>query len=228
MAISDYSTTAASNTAISGIDITGATGKVKDGDNAIRQLMADIKAGVPYLSGTAIVMPSGTSLNPDADDGASLGTASIRWSDLFLASGSVINWDNGDATLTHAANELEIAGAVWGAPGFYTDSATINDDAVGSFGDMSPNGFGTLMVWASSGSAAMDAFMARIRTSGSPSIALVPGFGTQTNVAVTTANVTGTTGTDGKVTVSATSGSLKIENRTGAALSVGLLVFRSG
>jgi hypothetical protein len=50
MAISDYSTTAASNTTISGIDISGTTGKVKDGDNAIRQLMADIKAGVPYLS----------------------------------------------------------------------------------------------------------------------------------------------------------------------------------
>lgn len=58
MAISDYSTTAASNTAISGIDISGATGKVKDGDNAIRQLMADIKAGVPYLSSGAYQMVS--------------------------------------------------------------------------------------------------------------------------------------------------------------------------
>jgi hypothetical protein len=59
MAVSDYSTTAASNTAISGIDITGATGLVKNGDNALRQMMADIKAGVPYLSGTTIVLPSG-------------------------------------------------------------------------------------------------------------------------------------------------------------------------
>ena len=33
MAISDYSTTPASNTSLSGIDITGTTGKVKDGDN---------------------------------------------------------------------------------------------------------------------------------------------------------------------------------------------------
>jgi hypothetical protein len=46
MALTDYSTTAASNTAISGIDITGATGLVKNGDNAIRQMMADIRAGV--------------------------------------------------------------------------------------------------------------------------------------------------------------------------------------
>ena len=58
MAISDYSTTAASNTSISGIDISGTTGKVKDGDNAIRQIMADIKAGVPYLSGTNYLMES--------------------------------------------------------------------------------------------------------------------------------------------------------------------------
>lgn len=46
MAASDYNATAASNTAIATIDITGATGKVKDGDNAIRQIMADVKAGV--------------------------------------------------------------------------------------------------------------------------------------------------------------------------------------
>lgn len=66
MAISDYSTTAASNTSISGIDISGATGKVKDGDNAIRQMMADIKAGVPYLSGTSYLFES-------TDAGATVG-----------------------------------------------------------------------------------------------------------------------------------------------------------
>jgi hypothetical protein len=37
-----WSETAASNTAIASIDITGATGKVKDGDNAIRALMSQI------------------------------------------------------------------------------------------------------------------------------------------------------------------------------------------
>jgi hypothetical protein len=66
MAISDYSTTAASNVLISGIDISGTTGKVKDGDNAIRQMMADIKAGVPYLSGTSYLIES-------TDAGAAVG-----------------------------------------------------------------------------------------------------------------------------------------------------------
>jgi hypothetical protein len=68
MAVSDYSTTAGSNTSISGIDISGATGKVKDGDNAIRQMMADIKAGVPYLSGTTYLIEStdaGATAGPD-------------------------------------------------------------------------------------------------------------------------------------------------------------------
>lgn len=46
MAISDYSATAASNTTIGGIDVSGATGKVKDGDNVMRQMAADMKAGV--------------------------------------------------------------------------------------------------------------------------------------------------------------------------------------
>jgi hypothetical protein len=33
------------------------------------------------------------------------------WSDLFLASGGVINWNNGDVTATHSANLLAFAGA---------------------------------------------------------------------------------------------------------------------
>jgi hypothetical protein len=43
---------------------------------------------------------------PVTTDGNALGTTSNMWSDLFLASGSVINWNNGDGTLTHAANVL--------------------------------------------------------------------------------------------------------------------------
>lgn len=109
MAVSDYSTTAASNTSISGINIADGCepGNLND---AIRQVMADIKAGVPYLSGTSIILPSVTSFDPDASDGASLGTATVMWSDLFLASGAVINFNNGDVTLTHSANTLTLGG----------------------------------------------------------------------------------------------------------------------
>tara|TARA_Y100001963_G_scaffold160176_1_gene268643 strand:- start:6956 stop:7861 length:906 start_codon:yes stop_codon:yes gene_type:complete len=47
----------------------------------------------------------GTSLSPTASDGATLGTAALEWSDLFLADGGVINFgDDQDVTLTHVAD----------------------------------------------------------------------------------------------------------------------------
>ena len=49
-------------------------------------------------------------LAPNANDGAALGSASLGWSDLFLAEGAVINFNNGDVTLTHATNNLAISG----------------------------------------------------------------------------------------------------------------------
>ena len=49
-------------------------------------------------------------LTPGTSDGTALGTGSLMWSDLFLASGSVINFNNGDVTLTHSVNTLTAAG----------------------------------------------------------------------------------------------------------------------
>lgn len=50
-------------------------------------------------------------VQPTVDDGASLGVAAFKWSDLFLGNGGVINWANGDVTLTHSAATLAIAGS---------------------------------------------------------------------------------------------------------------------
>jgi hypothetical protein len=50
-------------------------------------------------------------LSPSANDGGALGSTALMWSDLFLASGAVLNWNNGDVTLTHSANTLAFAGA---------------------------------------------------------------------------------------------------------------------
>jgi hypothetical protein len=46
------------------------------------------------------------SLVPATSDGGALGSASLMWGDLFLASGGVINFNNGNVTLTHAAGVL--------------------------------------------------------------------------------------------------------------------------
>ncbi len=51
-----------------------------------------------------------TGIVPDANDGAYLGTSALGFSDLFLAEGAVINFDNSDLTLTQAGNGLTIAG----------------------------------------------------------------------------------------------------------------------
>lgn len=52
---------------------------------------------------------SGT-ITPATSDGAALGTTALMWSDLFLASGAVINFNNGDVTLTHGSNLLTLSG----------------------------------------------------------------------------------------------------------------------
>lgn len=52
----------------------------------------------------------GGTIAPETTDGAALGTSTLMFSDLFLASGAVINFNNGDVTLTHTAENLTFAG----------------------------------------------------------------------------------------------------------------------
>lgn len=67
--------------------------------------------GVANTAATAAVMQLvPTSLAPSANDGLALGTTALMWSDLFLASGAVVNFNNGDVTLTHSSDLLTIAG----------------------------------------------------------------------------------------------------------------------
>ena len=59
------------------------------------------------LASVAINQP----LTLGTSDAHALGSATKQWSDLFLAEGGVINWDNGDATLTQVGNDLTLNGA---------------------------------------------------------------------------------------------------------------------
>jgi hypothetical protein len=61
------------------------------------------------ITGTTIT--ANTGFMPDANDGAYLGQSGTAFSDLFLASGAVINFAAGDVTITHASNQLFFAGA---------------------------------------------------------------------------------------------------------------------
>ncbi len=71
-----------------------------------------VSGGVGIAKGLFVgeVVSVGTVCQPDTSDGAALGTTSLMWQDLFLASGGVINFDAGDVTLTHSANTLAMAG----------------------------------------------------------------------------------------------------------------------
>jgi hypothetical protein len=77
------------------------------------------------IGGTSNAVLSTTSLRPATNDTLGLGTASVSFSDLFLAEGGVINWDNGDVTVTQNGNSLTIAGGNLIFPGTATnDSAS--------------------------------------------------------------------------------------------------------
>lgn len=62
-----------------------------------------VASGITRLGGSTWF---GATASPVANDGAALGSGSAAFSDLFLASGGVINWNNGNATLTHSAGLL--------------------------------------------------------------------------------------------------------------------------
>lgn len=47
---------------------------------------------------------------PNENDSGTLGTSGLSWSDLFLASGGVINWNSGDVLLTHSTDLLTLSG----------------------------------------------------------------------------------------------------------------------
>jgi len=74
------------------------------------------------LAGKLIL--SGGTLAPFANDGITLGTGTLSYADLFLATGGVINWNNGNATLTHSTGLLTSSVPIV-APQIVTTPATV-------------------------------------------------------------------------------------------------------
>ncbi len=62
-------------------------------------------ASAPEFAGMTVT----AAITPKTNDAAALGSTSLMWSDLFLASGAVVNFNNGNVTLTHSAGILAVA-----------------------------------------------------------------------------------------------------------------------
>jgi hypothetical protein len=86
----------------------GATGVTIMADNAtgVIKLAAGGNAETARLTTAA--------LSPSVNDGIALGTTSLKWSDLHLASGAVLNFNNGNYTATHSSGILTFSGIVAG------------------------------------------------------------------------------------------------------------------
>ena len=105
-------------------------------------------------SGTfeATTITASTAVVPDASDGATIGSASLEWSDLYLADGGVIYFgDDQEITLTHAADDgliLKHVGTADGKEPSLTfqagDTDIAVDDVLGSIFFQAPDeGAGT-------------------------------------------------------------------------------------
>jgi hypothetical protein len=80
-----------------------------DGNPIAQNIVDDVT-----LTGTTTIddLVITASVLPSANDGVALGSAAKSWSDLFLASGAVINFNAGNYTVTHSAGNLAFSGAV--------------------------------------------------------------------------------------------------------------------
>ena len=80
-----------------------------------------------YANNNKEVVLAENSLSPGTSNGTALGTTSLQWSDLFLADGGVINFKNGDVTLTHTSNTLTMGGGNFVVNGNLTANSMSGD-----------------------------------------------------------------------------------------------------
>jgi hypothetical protein len=90
---------------------TGIIGSTGSTDNAV--LRADGTGG-GTLQSTGLIVDDSNVFFPSTSDAGTLGSTTKMWSDLFLASGAVVNFNNGDVLITHSTNTLTFTGAASG------------------------------------------------------------------------------------------------------------------
>lgn len=83
------------------------------------------------IAGTGEVQITASATTPATTDSNALGSATLMWSDLFLASGAVINFNNGNATITHSTGLVTFAAGnvAFGVDGTGVDVTFFGDTA---------------------------------------------------------------------------------------------------
>ena len=81
----------------------------RDSDNLIDFATTDNKL-IFRVEGVNEVELVQNALSPVTSDGVALGTGSLMWSDVFIADGGVINFNNGDVLLTQSSNLITLTG----------------------------------------------------------------------------------------------------------------------
>jgi hypothetical protein len=93
---------------------------------------------------TAVMRMKKASLSPETTDGMSLGTTGLNWSDLFLDSGAVIDFDSGNAVITHSAGVINVSTGALQVGGVAVATGTVPGGATGlSLNDSVAVTFGT-------------------------------------------------------------------------------------
>jgi len=85
-----------------------------------------------WVNGIREVELSGNVLYPAVSNGVALGTGTQMWKDLFLASGGVVNFNNGDMTLTHGSNILTVAGGTLATAALTTSTIVASGEVTGT------------------------------------------------------------------------------------------------
>lgn len=102
----------------------GIGGSVGVDDNGVPR--ADGVGGTTLQSSAWAISDAGA-LSPKTNDGGALGTASLGVSDLFFAPGAVVNFANGDVTVTHSTDTLTVAGGKFVTAAFQANGDFVVD-----------------------------------------------------------------------------------------------------
>lgn len=98
------------------------------------QTFATLTAGgTPTMALNGVT--SSSAWSPTTDDAGALGSTSLKWADLFLATGGVLNFDSGDSTITDGSDALAFAGAAtYSFAGNMTTTGTFTSSGTSSLG----------------------------------------------------------------------------------------------